>query len=184
MDVKLNIMLGQLCSSEDARLQKCSSYQVSVFEYFWNSPILVSFKFYLLRYLFLAALGLPCCVSAFSSCGERELVSSCGAWASPCRGSSYCRAWAAQRGLGSCGAQAQLLGVMWSLPRPGIKPISPAQTGGFLNHRTTREVLDLSFKLDSVPCPWLNVSQRCHRFFDSPGTTGKTPSSLSQPKVR
>ena len=43
MDVKLNIMLGQLCSSEDVRLQKCSSYQVSVFEYFLNSPILVSF---------------------------------------------------------------------------------------------------------------------------------------------
>ena len=25
-------------------------------------------------YLFLAALGLPCCVRAFSSCGERELL--------------------------------------------------------------------------------------------------------------
>ena len=52
-----------------------------------------------------------------------------------------------------------------------------------LNHRTTREVLDLSFKLDPAPWPWLNVSWRCHRFFDSTGATGKTPSSLSQPKV-
>ena len=35
-----------------------------------------SFSFFLtnLFYLFLAALGLPCCVGAFSSCGERGLL--------------------------------------------------------------------------------------------------------------
>ena len=48
MGVKLNIILGQLFSSEDARLQKCSSYQVSVFEYFLNSPFLVLFFFFIL----------------------------------------------------------------------------------------------------------------------------------------
>ena len=37
-------------------------------------------------YLFLAVLGLHCCMRAFSSCGERERAShcdgfSCGAWA-------------------------------------------------------------------------------------------------------
>ena len=31
-------------------------------------------KFIYFIYLFLAALGLCCCVQAFSSCGERELV--------------------------------------------------------------------------------------------------------------
>ena len=30
--------------------------------------------FFLFMYLFLAALGLPCCVRAFSSCGERGLL--------------------------------------------------------------------------------------------------------------
>ena len=29
---------------------------------------------YLFMYLFLAALGLPCCAGAFSSCGERGLL--------------------------------------------------------------------------------------------------------------
>ena len=32
-------------------------------------------------YLFLAVLGLHCCVWVFSSCGEQRLLSSCGAWA-------------------------------------------------------------------------------------------------------
>ena len=67
-DVKLNTMSGQLFSSEDERLQKCSSYQVSVF-----------FKFDLFMYLFLAALGLPWFMPAFSICGEPGLLSSCGA---------------------------------------------------------------------------------------------------------
>ena len=37
-------------------------------------------KFYLFIYLFLAALGLRCCVQAFSSCGQRGLlfVAVCG----------------------------------------------------------------------------------------------------------
>ena len=32
------------------------------------------FNFIYFIYLFLAALGLPCCVRAFSSCGERGLL--------------------------------------------------------------------------------------------------------------
>ena len=32
------------------------------------------FKFICFIYLFLAALGLPCCVRAFPSCGERGLL--------------------------------------------------------------------------------------------------------------
>ena len=43
-------------------------------------------------YLFMAALGLHRCPWAFSSCGEQELVSSCGARASYCGGFSCCRA--------------------------------------------------------------------------------------------
>lgn len=40
-------------------------------------------------YLFLAALGLCSRVQAFSSCRERGLHSSCGAWASDYRGVAH-----------------------------------------------------------------------------------------------
>ena len=43
-------------------------------------------------YLFLAGLGLHCCIQFSSGCGEGELLSSCGARASPCSGFSCCRA--------------------------------------------------------------------------------------------
>ena len=56
---------------------------------------------------------------------------SCGAWASHCGGFSCCRAWALGHKLSSCGTGAKLLLCMWDLPRPRIKPMSPALTGGF-----------------------------------------------------
>ena len=43
-------------------------------------------------YLFLAGLGLHCYIQFSSGCGEGELLSSCGARASPCSGFSCCRA--------------------------------------------------------------------------------------------
>ena len=43
-------------------------------------------------YLFLAELGLRCCMQAFASCGERGLLSGCGAVASLCGGFSGDRA--------------------------------------------------------------------------------------------
>ena len=62
--------------------------------------------------------------------GGWGLLSSCGVRGSPCGGFSCCRApalgllgfssWA--HGLNSCGAQAQLLHGLWSLPKSGIKP--------------------------------------------------------------
>ena len=44
-----------------------------------------------LYYLFLAGLGLRCCVWAFSSCTGATLC--CHAWASHCRGVSCCGTW-------------------------------------------------------------------------------------------
>ena len=38
--------------------------------------------------MFLAVLGLHCCVWAFPSCCEQGLLSSCGAWVSHCGGFS------------------------------------------------------------------------------------------------
>ena len=59
----------------------------------------------------------------------------CGARASHCGGFSCCGARASvvvACGLSSCGAQAQLLRGMWDLPGPGLEPVSPALSGGFL----------------------------------------------------
>ena len=57
-----------------------------------QAETLCSFLFFLNYYLFLAVLGLCCCVQAFSSCSEQELLSSCNAQAFHCGESSCCRA--------------------------------------------------------------------------------------------
>lgn len=75
----------------------------------------------------LAVVGLSCCMWAFSSCGERGLLS-CGAWAShwsgfSCGGAgalgrtgfSSCRAWAEQLRLLGSRAQAEVYGLSCSV---------------------------------------------------------------------
>ena len=72
-------------------------------------------------YLFLAALGLRCCMRAFSSFSELRCpqasycggFSCCGAWAPGtrasvvvARGLSSCGSWALEHRLSSCGTQA------------------------------------------------------------------------------
>ena len=94
--------------------------------------------------LFLATLGLCCCLWAFSSCSKRgqffvevsglhiavaSLVAEHGLQAC---GLSSCGSRALEHRLGSCGTRAQLLRGMWDLPGPGIEPASPALAGGFL----------------------------------------------------
>ena len=62
-----------------------------------------------LIYLFMAVLGLCCCTWAFSSCSERELLSSCrsSAWVFHCNGLSCCGSKAVEHvGFNSCGARA------------------------------------------------------------------------------
>ena len=84
-------------------------------------------------YLFLAALGLRCCVRAFSSCGgERGLLCSRGAWISH-RSGLFCRARALEHaGFRSCDSQAQLPCSMWDLPGPEFNLVPLALQGGFL----------------------------------------------------
>ena len=67
--------------------------------------------------VFLAVLGLLCCMQPFSSCGERGLLSTRSAQASHCSGFSCCRA--QEHGLSSCGAQAQLPHSLHDLPESG-----------------------------------------------------------------
>ena len=82
--------------------------------------------------LFLAALGLHHCVWAFSAvCGEWGLLCSCST-GFLLSSFSYCVALALWRtSFSSCGTQAYSSG-MWSLPRPGIEPVSPALQGRFI----------------------------------------------------
>ena len=62
-------------------------------------PTALSWRFSFLKRLFICfyfvVLGLRFCVWAFSSCSERGLLSSWGAWSSHCGGSSY--AWCSSR---------------------------------------------------------------------------------------
>ena len=70
---------------------------------------LIFFKIYLVIYLFLTVLGLPCRVGAFL-CGEREPLSGCGAWVSHCGGFSCGGARVlGLTGFSSCGTWAQQL---------------------------------------------------------------------------
>ena len=79
----------------------------------------------------MAVLGLHFCVRAFSSWGKRgplfiavrgplTIVASLVAE----HRLQMCR-------LSNCGSWAQLLRGMWDLPRPGLKPVSPALAGRF-----------------------------------------------------
>ena len=99
----------------------------------------------------------------FSSCGEQGLLSSCSAWASHCGGFSCCGAQAVGYSgtwpLGSR-AQAQSLWFMglvvcgtWDLPRPGIKPVSPAVPGRFFTTEPAGKPLVLP--LNPSPQSWL-----------------------------
>ena len=86
------------------------------------------------------ALGLCCCVQAFSSCSKQGLLS-CGAQASYCNGFSCCQAWALGcMGFSSYSIWTQFLCSMWYLLGPGIEAATPVPAAQSLDHWTTREV--------------------------------------------
>ena len=79
----------------------------------------------------MAVLVLRFCARAFSSCGKRgpPFIAVRGPLiiAAPLVAEHRLRT----RRLSSCGSRAQLLSGMWDLPRPGLKPVSPALAGRF-----------------------------------------------------
>ena len=85
--------------------------------------------FKILINVFLVTLSLHCCAQALSHCSEWELLAVVThrliKQRLPLKRSPGCR----QRGFGSCGAWAQLLCSVCSLPGPGIKPMSPTPAG-------------------------------------------------------
>ena len=105
----------------------------------------------------MAALGLLCYAWTFSSWHEWGLLSSCSAWASPCRGFSSWRAGALGHvGFSSCGTRAQLPLGMWNLPGPGIQLCS-------LHWQTSFPITGLLEEKVKVPqsCPTLCDPMDC-----------------------
>ena len=74
----------------------------------------------------MAVLGLHFCARAFSSCGKRGplFIVVCGPLTITAYRLQTCR-------LSNCGSWTQVLRSMWDLPRPGLKPVSPALAGRF-----------------------------------------------------
>ena len=99
-----------LLASKIYFLGSFSFLNTSFFEYFFSS---LEIFIYLFVCLFLAALGLCCCVQTFSSCGERGLIFVAVRGLLIAVASLCCRAWTGSRcmGFSTCGTQAQQLWV-------------------------------------------------------------------------
>ena len=119
--------------------------------FFWKrlfrigvTALFIYLLIYLFTYLFLAVLGLHCCVwlSVVAASGVYSslwyagfsfrwllLLQSTG---SRRAGFSNCGTQALERRLSSCGMWAYLLHGVWDLPGPGLEPMSPALAAGFL----------------------------------------------------
>ena len=76
-------------------------------------------------------LGLRFCARAFSSCGKRGPLFIAVRWPLTIAASLVAEHRLQTRRLSSCGSRAYLLHGMWDLPRPGLKPVSPALAGRF-----------------------------------------------------
>ena len=89
------------------------------------------FHFYLFIYLFLAVLGLRFCARAFSSCGKRGPLFITVRGPLTVAASLVAEHGLQTRRLSNRGSRAESLRGMWDLPRPGLKPVSPALAGRF-----------------------------------------------------
>ena len=89
------------------------------------------FFFLIFIYLFMAALGLPFCARAFSSCGERGPPFITVRGPVTIATSLVVEHRLQMHRLSSCGSRAQLLCSMWDLPGPGLEPASPALADRF-----------------------------------------------------
>ena len=97
------------------------------------SGVLSNFFFYksptLFIYSSLPVLGPRFCARAFSSCGERGPLFIAVRGPLTVVASLIAEHRLQTRRLSSCGSWTQLLRGMWDLPRPGLKPVSPALAG-------------------------------------------------------
>ena len=77
----------------------------------------------------MAVLGLLFRARAFSSCDERGPLFIAARGPLTIMASLVAEHRLQTRRLSNCGSRAQLLHGMWDLPRPGLKPVSPALAG-------------------------------------------------------
>ena len=79
----------------------------------------------------MAVLGLSFRARAFSSCGKWGPLFIAVRGPLTIAASLVVEHRLQTRRLSNCGSRAQLLRVMWDLPRPGLEPVSPALAGRF-----------------------------------------------------
>ena len=77
----------------------------------------------------MAVLDLRFCARAFSSCGKRGPLFITVRGPLTIAASLVAEHRLQKRRLSNCGSRAHLLRGMWDLPRPGLKPVSPALAG-------------------------------------------------------
>ena len=77
----------------------------------------------------MAVLGLRFCPRALSSCGKRGPLFIAVRGPLTITVSPVAEHRLQTRRLSNCGSRAQPLRGMWDLPRPGLKPMSPALAG-------------------------------------------------------
>ena len=124
--------------------------------------LFIFFSLFIYLFIYLAVLGLRCCTQAFLQLRQAGATLPCNAWflivvaslvaehrLQAC-GLSSCGSRALERRLSSCGAQVQLPCGMWDLPRPGLKPVSPALAGGFLTTAPPGRSLSCILKVHSL----------------------------------
>ena len=134
---------------------------------FYNLAFSIYFlKIYL--FLFLAALGLSCCMQAFTVVnGGYSLVAvlSLLITVASLVQNTESSVWGLQQlGHAGCRAQAQWLlhmglvaPCMWNLPRPKTEPVSPA-TGRWIPNRWTNREVSRTFKIR------VSLLKLCHHF--------------------
>jgi len=111
-------------------------HRVSVVLVIWAKRWLHDHMFSFLKNLFLLfsfALGLHCCVQAFSSWRRIGATLCRGAQASHCVGFSCGAQALGHMGFSGCGAGTLLVHSVWDLLRPGMEPMFPALAGRFLS---------------------------------------------------
>ena len=139
--------ISQTTQNPHVQLHKHSSSGTFSNTCFWQTSrintygkvnLILSFFFFLHFYLFiylfnlfLAVLALCFCARAFSSCSKWGplFIAVCGPLT--IAASLVAEHRLQTHRLSSCGSWAQLLRGMWDLPRPGLKPVSPALAGRF-----------------------------------------------------
>ena len=129
-------------------------------------------------YLFLGAGSLLLC-SGLLQLQRVGATLRCRVQASHCSGFSRCRAetpgtWAsvfAAQGLSMCSTWALVAHGTCSLPGPGIEPVSPALSGGFLSTAPPRKSLNVKFKeqhkrghidtyIATLKCEWFQAYKK------------------------